>query len=67
MSEVCAFVCGISVMCLIVLCAIVSMMFAFISDDPPKRDCPGPYQKHRNNGRSVEDGCISQKSVPGGV
>lgn len=57
----------VAVMCLIVLCAIVSMIFAFSSDNPPMKDCPVLSHKHTNNGRNVQDGCISQKSIPGGV
>lgn len=57
----------VAVMFLIVLCAIVSMILAFSSDKTPRKGYQVLSHKHTNNDRNVHDGCISQKSVPGGV
>ena len=59
--------CILAVLFLVVICAIVSMIIAFSSDNTPRKGYQVLSHKHTNNGRNVQDGCISQKSVPGGV
>lgn len=52
----------VAVVFLIILCAIFIMI-----THPPSRIPPGTTLRHRDSGRNICDGHISQKSVPGGV
>ena len=57
----------VAIMFLIVLCAILSMIIAFHSDNPPRKHSQVSFHKHRDDGRNVRCGFISQERVPGGV
>lgn len=57
----------VAVLFLVIVCAIVSMIIAFHSDNPPRKHSPVSFHKHRDDGLNVQDGHISQKQVPGGV
>lgn len=72
MSDIYILVCGgiggiVAVLLLVIVCAIVSMIIAFCSYNPPSRIPPGLHLRRRDSGRNVRDGYVSQKSVPGGV
>ena len=57
----------VAVLFLVVVCAIVFMIIAFSSDNPPSRIPPGSLHRHRDSRPNIRDGHISQKQVPGGV